>query len=199
MHRQPLFRGWIIRCVMTIFSLFSEFKNGCSVSWAIPLFLLSPLLTRLFAQKHTFLAICFCWHPVWTMNNGDEVQENARQRWLVDGDRNSRYFHLSAKARKQHSAIIRIKDDAGVWLDQLPLIQSKIINDFSARFSSGRPSHAINLSNLAQSGITAQENIDLTRPVTDNEIYQALFDMDPHKAPRPDGFGASFIKIIGSK
>ena len=74
MHSQPLFRGWIICCVMTLFSLLSEFNNGCSVSWAIPSFLLSSLLTCLFAQKHTFLAICFCWHPVWSMNKGDEVQ-----------------------------------------------------------------------------------------------------------------------------
>jgi len=119
---------------------------------------------------------------------------HARQRWLVDGDRNSHYFHQSAKIHKQRSVIIRIKDDAGVWLDQLPMIQSKFINDFLARFSSGRTGHAVNLRNIVQPGVTAQDNIELTRPVTDNEIYQALFDMDPHKAPGPDGFDASFYQ-----
>ena len=118
----------------------------------------------------------------------------ARQRWLVDGDRNSRYFHQSAKTRKQRSAILRIQDDAGVWLDQPPLIQSKFINDFSARLTSGRQTQAVNLSNLAQPGVTEQDNLELTSPVTENEIYKALFDMDPHKAPGPDGFGASFYQ-----
>jgi len=118
----------------------------------------------------------------------------ARQRWLVDGNRNSRYFHQSAKSRKQRSAILRIKDNAGVWLDQLPLIQRKFIDDFSARFTSGRQTHAVNLSNLVLPGITTRDNLDLTRPVTENEIYKALFDMDPYKAPGPDGFGASFYQ-----
>ena len=74
MHSQPLFRGRIIRCVMIIFTMLSEFNAGCSVPWAFPYFLLSPLLTCLYAQKHITLVICFCWHPAWSMKSGDEVK-----------------------------------------------------------------------------------------------------------------------------
>ena len=74
------------------------------------------------------------------------------------------------------------------------MIQQKFVADFSSRFHSGRSSHAVNLSNLALPVLTAQENLDLIRPVTENEIYAALFDMDPYKAPGPDGFGASFFQ-----
>ena len=31
----------------------------------------------------------------------------ARKNWLVDGDRNSRFFHQSATARKRHCSILR--------------------------------------------------------------------------------------------
>jgi len=36
----------------------------------------------------------------------------ARKKWLVDGDRNSRYFHHSATSRKRGCSILRIKDES---------------------------------------------------------------------------------------
>jgi len=39
----------------------------------------------------------------------------ARKEWLVNGDRNFRYFHQSMKARKSRSSIVKIKDSSGVW------------------------------------------------------------------------------------
>ena len=118
----------------------------------------------------------------------------ARKSWLVDGDRHSRFFHQCITNRKHRSSLVRIKDDTGVWLEQLPMIQQKFIADFASRFTSSRQLSSMNLSNLALATVTAQENLDLIRPVTVNEIHTALFDMDPHKAPGPDGFGASFFQ-----
>ena len=49
----------------------------------------------------------------------------AHKKWLVDGDRNSRFFHQSATARKRHCAILRIKDPSGIWIEDpevLPLV-----------------------------------------------------------------------------
>jgi len=34
----------------------------------------------------------------------------GRKKWLIDGDRNSRYFHQYAKARNRNCLILRIKD-----------------------------------------------------------------------------------------
>ena len=34
-------------------------------------------------------------------------------------------------------------------------------------------------------------------PVTNKEIYKALTDMHPEKAPGPDGFSAMFFRRIG--
>jgi len=47
---------------------------------------------------------------------------------------------------------------------------------------------------LATTVVTAEENADLIKPVTHEEIYKAVFQMDPHKAPGSDGFGASFYQ-----
>jgi len=42
--------------------------------------------------------------------------------------------------------------------------------------------------------VTPVENADLIKPVTNDEIHTAVFQMDPHKAPGSDGFGASFFQ-----
>ena len=47
---------------------------------------------------------------------------------------------------------------------------------------------------LALPIVTADENTNLIKPVTDDEICNVVFQMDPHKAPGADGFGASFFQ-----
>ena len=42
--------------------------------------------------------------------------------------------------------------------------------------------------------VTPTENLSLIQPVTEEEIQQALFQMNPCKAPRSDGFCALFFQ-----
>ena len=81
-----------------------------------------------------------------------------------------------------------------MWLEQLSLIKQKFIDDFSARLNSGCQSQSENVSSLIPLTVTPQENVDLIKSVIENEIHIALFEMDPHKAPGLDGFGASFFQ-----
>jgi len=118
----------------------------------------------------------------------------ARKRWLVDGDRNYRYFHQSAKNRKRHCSILRIKDASGIWLEELQVIRQKFIDDFSDHFTSARSSLSKLNCNLASPVVSVEENIELIKPVTEDEIYTAVFQMDPHKALDSDGIGASFFQ-----
>jgi len=42
----------------------------------------------------------------------------ARKEWLVNGDRNSRYFHKFMKARKTRTKTTKVKDNSRVWVDE---------------------------------------------------------------------------------
>ena len=47
---------------------------------------------------------------------------------------------------------------------------------------------------IAMCTVTATENLDLIKPITEEEIQRALFQMNPYKAPGSDGFGALFFQ-----
>ncbi|XP_074342709.1 uncharacterized protein LOC141680358 [Apium graveolens] len=50
-------------------------------------------------------------------------RQRAKQFWLHEGDKNTRFFHKYAIARKEHNRIKRLKDDNGDWKDTYEEIQ----------------------------------------------------------------------------
>ena len=97
----------------------------------------------------------------------------ARKQWLINGDRNSKFFHQIGSVRKRRCNIVRIKDEAGVWLDEIASIKDKFILEFSCRFKSSRSPFwsppDLSISPL----VTTEDNLELIRPVSDEEIHAA--------------------------
>ncbi|KAJ8419810.1 LOW QUALITY PROTEIN: hypothetical protein Cgig2_003195 [Carnegiea gigantea] len=60
----------------------------------------------------------------------------TRKDWLVNGDRNSRYFYQSMKARKTRSKITKVKDNLGVWVNESAQAEKMFTTNFTARFKS---------------------------------------------------------------
>ncbi|KAJ8443344.1 LOW QUALITY PROTEIN: hypothetical protein Cgig2_015825 [Carnegiea gigantea] len=105
----------------------------------------------------------------------------ARKHWLTD-------------ARKKRTFIARIKNEIGGWIEESNLIQAKFCHDFQQRFTSShnQGTHFPILTVLRKA--THDENRILIQQVTEEEIHQALFQMNPYKAPGSDGFGAVFFQ-----
>ena len=74
MPSQPLLRGWITICLMTILVINSDFNLGLSLPWAFLYSLLSHSLACKYAQEHVPLSTCCCWHSDWLLRNRDEVK-----------------------------------------------------------------------------------------------------------------------------
>ena len=107
------------------------------------------------------------------------------------------FFHLVAnvKHRKQH--IFRLEQEDGIIVGDTNL-KNYITNYYKNLF--GQP-EANNFS-LVESRIedipqvSAEENIMLTSPFTEEEVKQAVFQMEHNKAPGPDGFPAEFYQVF---
>jgi len=121
----------------------------------------------------------------------------ARKEWLVNGDKHSRYFHQTMKARKSRSNIIKIKDASGVWTEEAPRIQQLFIQDFTSRFKSSHTS-TTRLDVELPMVVSEEDNFLVLQPVQDQEIKDAIFQMDKYKTPGPDGFGAAFFQYYSN-
>ncbi|KAL5721690.1 hypothetical protein ACHQM5_005303 [Ranunculus cassubicifolius] len=109
---------------------------------------------------------------------------------------NSRYFHLSTLGRRGRLNISRIKNNAGVWTEGEDNIKEIVVNHFKELFSTSEPEVKLHDLDIIPCVITDEDNNLLSRDVAIAEIKEALFSMDPHKAPGPDGFTPFFYQIF---
>ena len=108
--------------------------------------------------------------------------ERAKVKTLLQRDNNTRFFHLVAngKHRKQH--IFRLEQEDGI----IVVGDTNLKNNFSLVES--------RIEDIPQ--VSDEENIMLTSPFTEEEIKQAVFQMEHNKAPGPDGFPAEFYQVF---
>lgn len=60
--------------------------------------------------------------------------QRAKQFWLRDGDKNTKFFHKYASTRKEHNKIKRLKDENDEWKESDEEIQGLITDYFDSIF-----------------------------------------------------------------
>jgi len=117
-----------------------------------------------------------------------------RKEWLVNGDRNSRFFQQQANTRRKKKLICKLKDECGLWVDNPQTIGQKFIHDYTSRFMSSNNGATTTPDSMLDTEISEVDNRKLISIPDISEVKSALFSIDSSKTPGPDGFGAGFFK-----
>lgn len=114
--------------------------------------------------------------------------------WLKAGDRITAFFHKQAQARKCFNTISEIKEDNDIHKD-FEYIKKAAFLHFQSLYSEDKDLNQYsNLLDVVPSVKSQQTKETLEAKITQDEVKKSLFDMDPNKAPRPDGFSTRFLQ-----
>jgi hypothetical protein len=126
----------------------------------------------------------------------------SRAKWLMDGDRNTRYYHIKTIRRRRRNNIVMLKNDQGDWVEDNNLLQEMVNNYYKQLFKINTQNTRWQQTMITFPELSSEEIENLGGEITNDEIKGALFDMSPWKSPGPDGFPSGFYQhswdMVGS-
>jgi mannosylglycoprotein endo-beta-mannosidase len=131
----------------------------------------------------------------------DEIYWQQRggggEKWVLEGDSNTTFFHLVANGRLRKKSIISLQHE-GVSVNDPKKIQETIYGFYKNFFGTwSQPERKVCLAEGAWARhhrLAPGDNEELLKPFTLEKVKETVFEMKEEAAPGPDGFGASFYK-----
>ncbi|GKE25806.1 RNA-directed DNA polymerase, eukaryota, reverse transcriptase zinc-binding domain protein [Tanacetum coccineum] len=124
------------------------------------------------------------------------LHQQAKIKWLCEGEKNNNYFHRVLKGRRNKSKVFALCDDNGISSDQEQIPQL-FLKHFEKFLSSNYPVQDIKSSEtLVKKKLSFADDDKMIADVSDAKIKRALFDIDDSKSPGPDGFITAFFKQV---
>ncbi|KAL7226194.1 hypothetical protein ACSBR1_021345 [Camellia fascicularis] len=76
--------------------------------------------------------------------------QKARANWITQGERNTKYFHLTTLNKRRRRTIEMLRDDHGYWVDQVDQLKNLVNSYFVNLFSDPRTVSLDQWSNLVE-------------------------------------------------
>ncbi|CAL1356041.1 unnamed protein product [Linum trigynum] len=120
-------------------------------------------------------------------------KQRSRADWLREGDQNTSFFHRKASMRRKRNLIRKLRDESGAWWRGNEDVSTCLTKYFSELFmAGGRPPQTPVLDSV-ETRVNDEMNAWLERPLTREELYEALRQMGKRKASGPDGMSVLFF------
>lgn len=113
-------------------------------------------------------------------------KQRSRISWLKEGDRNTRYFYLKASWRARKNKIRKLRREDGTATSNVEEMEEIARTFFQQLYTKDDNLNPAGVLGFFEEKITEEMNETLTKPFTDEEVGDALFQIGPLKAPGPD-------------
>ena len=124
-------------------------------------------------------------------------KQQARVKWLREGDANTRYFHSHLLDKRARLSITRICNLEGEIVESADDIGTTAVAFFQSLLAEVPPLNNTAICRLLEvilPLVTPDQNAQLIREITLEEVRQAVFELDGQSAAACDGFSGNFYK-----
>jgi mannosylglycoprotein endo-beta-mannosidase len=123
--------------------------------------------------------------------------QRAKVKHLLEGDANTKYYHLLANGRHRKTRIFLLEDGNNIISDDAQL-KMHITNYYKILFGplENSPIMLDELQTVDIPHVSALENEYLTNVFLEDDVRAAIFEMKHNKAPGPDGFPLEFYQVF---
>ncbi|VFQ59730.1 unnamed protein product, partial [Cuscuta campestris] len=122
--------------------------------------------------------------------------QKANIKWLSSGDASTKFFHSFVKGKRRKASIRLLKNQDGKEMVDQNEISSYIVSHFEATFSlthMGNQSLKTILPYIPNL-ITETDNINLVQLPLEEEIKEAVWQLNPNSSAGPDGYNGEFFR-----
>lgn len=125
-------------------------------------------------------------------------KQRSRSLWIKVGDKNTRFFHMTALKHKAANRISKLKNGENEIMKDEE-IGKEATNFFTSMLL---VDHGLNgqfqntIINFIPPIISKEQNKDLVVIPSEEEVREALFSFEGNKAPNPDGFLLFFFQTF---
>ncbi|WVZ91915.1 hypothetical protein U9M48_038026 [Paspalum notatum var. saurae] len=123
--------------------------------------------------------------------------QRAKVKNLLEGDANTKYFHLVANGKHRKTRIFSLEQVEGIITGDVEL-RNYITKYYKNLFGHPETSDVVldenRIDDIPQ--VSPQENELITSPFTSEEVRAAIFQMEHNKSPGPDGFPPEFYQVF---
>lgn len=121
--------------------------------------------------------------------------QKSRVKWVVHGDRNTKFFHTSTIIRRRRNRIESLKADDGSWVSGSHELEHLAVEYFTRLYSLMDLSQGVQvLPSRWCARLSSEDQVRLSKPFSSLEIEKAVRSMGKYKAPGPDGFQPVFYQ-----
>lgn len=120
----------------------------------------------------------------------------SRVEVLVNGDRNTSFYHTSTIGRRIKNKIVSLRDGNGDWIGNETDVVKHVRDGFIALYTKGNVTSIRRTWQIPswQVCLSDEDCAYLSEPISDQEIKNAIWFMKPFKALGPNGLHAGFFQ-----
>ena len=125
-------------------------------------------------------------------------RQRSRSLWLHEGDQNTRFFHNQASNKYRRNQIEELQNSRGEMCKEEEDIAQILITHYQELFHSANLENIEHVLSAIPTMVTPELNNMLSTEFVKEEVDKALKQMDPLKAPGPDGLPPLFFQKFWS-